>query len=86
MIPTVTVVPANPTIVDQCGTENDSVTFATTDGVTCTRDGNDVVATLASGYVWGTTPAGWVSAPAASSSSTSTPSAPSRATCSSRGT
>ena len=38
------------------------MTFATTDGVTYTRDGNYVYATLQSGYVWGTAPSGWVAA------------------------
>jgi len=59
-VPSPKVVPANPTIVDLCGTANDTVDFANTEGVTYSISGDKVVATLAGDYKWGTTPDGWV--------------------------
>ncbi|MGC4175643.1 hypothetical protein [Demequina sp.] len=59
--PSTKVVPVAPTIVDLCGTANDSVTpAANTANITYTKDGSYVWATLSGSNVeWGTAPSGW---------------------------
>jgi LPXTG-motif cell wall-anchored protein len=58
----VTVVPSAPVVVDECGTENDSLTLPTaTDQIAYSSTAEGIVATAATDYTLGELPAGYTS-------------------------